>query len=86
MKLNMTNHSISTRAAGILCGLMFLLTRTPTLGAQGGAELSLPAVNRTVPEHTPPVILPNRSCGMSGCLLNHWFRPERCLPQRRTAN
>src|SRR5208282_5911847 len=56
MKLNMTNHPLSVGGAGILCGLMFLLMRTPTVGAQPDAELSRPTVNRTVPEHTPPVV------------------------------
>ena len=56
MKLNMTNHRLLVCTGAILLALMFLLMRTPTVGAQQDTELSRPAVNRTVPEHTPPVV------------------------------
>ena len=54
MKLNMPNHSLSARGAGIFCALMFLLLRAPTVGARTEAPLSPQTVNRTVPNHTPP--------------------------------
>ncbi len=65
MKLNMTNHPLSVRGAGVLCGLMFLLMRAPTVGAPQDVEPSRPTVNRTVPEHTPPVVGWNLSANPS---------------------
>ena len=56
MKLNLTNHPLTVGGAGVLCGLMFLLMRTPTVGAQPDAQLARPAANRTVPKHTPPAV------------------------------
>ncbi|HXP61986.1 MAG TPA: cysteine peptidase family C39 domain-containing protein, partial [Dongiaceae bacterium] len=55
MKLDMPNHSLSVRGAGIFCGLVFLLPRAPTVGGQADAPLSRQTVNRTVPAHRPPV-------------------------------